>query len=92
MRAFFIPVKKIAIVCHRWMGVALCLLFSWWFVSGIFMMYWDYPEVSAQDRLRHAPVLDPARVNVTPEDAWKKLELDRQPDAVRLAKIGRAHV
>lgn len=87
MRAFFIPVKKIAIVCHRWMGVALCLLFSWWFVSGIFMMYWDYPEVSAQDRLRHAPVLDPARVNVTPEDAWKKLELDRQPDAVRLASF-----
>jgi len=31
-------VKKTAILCHRWMGVAFCLLFAWWFVSGFFMM------------------------------------------------------
>ena len=63
-------VKKTAILCHRWMGVAFCLLFAWWFVSGIFMMYWDYPSVSAADRLEHAPILDAAQVKLTPAEAY----------------------
>ena len=46
MRKITVALKKVAIVCHRWMGVAFCLLFMWWFISGIFMMYWSYPEVS----------------------------------------------
>ena len=59
-----ILVKKTAILCHRWMGVAFCLLFAWWFVSGIFMMYWDYPAVSEADRLARAPVLDASQVKL----------------------------
>ena len=46
--------KKFAIFCHRWTGSAFCVLFCWWFVSGIFMMYVDYPEVNDSDRLAHA--------------------------------------
>ena len=26
-------------VTHRWLGIALCLLFAMWFVSGVVMMY-----------------------------------------------------
>ena len=43
--------KRFAIFVHRWLGVALCLVFLLWFPSGIGMMYWDYPGVSAADRL-----------------------------------------
>ena len=50
--------KKFAIVCHRWTGAAFCILFCWWFLSGIFMMYCDYPEVKSADRLAHALPLD----------------------------------
>jgi len=78
-------VKKIAILCHRWMGVAFCLLFAWWFVSGIFMMYWDYPSVSDADRLEHAPILDAARVKLSPAEAWAKVDSDQAPGSIRLA-------
>ncbi|MBZ5632722.1 MAG: PepSY domain-containing protein [Acidobacteriia bacterium] len=82
-----ILVKKTAILCHRWMGVAFCLLFAWWFVSGIFMMYWDYPSVSDADRLERAPFLDPAQVKISAADAWAKADSDQTPNSIRLASF-----
>jgi PepSY-associated TM region len=78
------PLKRSLIFLHRWLGVALCVLFILWFPSGFVMMYWDYPEVGPGDRLDHSPALDPAQVKLTPEAAFKLLEWDRQPDQVRL--------
>ena len=46
-----ITFKKHLILTHRWMGVFFCALFAVWFVSGIVMMYWDFPQVQAEDRL-----------------------------------------
>jgi hypothetical protein len=82
-----ILIKKTAILCHRWMGVAFCLLFAWWFVSGIFMMYWDYPAVSDADRLERAPVLDASRVKLSAEEAWANLDSDQAPNSIRLASF-----
>ena len=48
------------------------------------MMYWDYPEVSAQDRLRREAALDTSQIHVTPQDAYAKLDLSDPPDATRL--------
>jgi hypothetical protein len=67
------------------MGVAFCLPFGWWFLSGIFMMYWDYPSVSEADRLEHSPVLDAAQVKVSAEEAYSKLDSDKAPGSTRLA-------
>jgi hypothetical protein len=69
------------------MGVAFCLLFAWWFVSGIFMMYWDYPEVGEADRLARAPALDGAQVRVSPEKAYAALDLGQPPDGVKLSSF-----
>src|SRR5579864_6959984 len=81
-----ILIKKIAILCHRWMGVAFCLLFLWCFISGIFMMYWDYPAVSAADRLERAPFLDASQVKLSAAEAWAKVDdSDQVPRSVRLA-------
>jgi len=33
--------KRSLIVVHRWLGVALSVVFLIWFVSGIMMMYWS---------------------------------------------------
>lgn len=85
MRRVLIQVRKIAIVCHRWMGVAFCLLFCWWFVSGIFMMYWDFPSVGQADRMERSPAIDPAQVKLSPAEAYATLGQDRQPASVRLA-------
>jgi hypothetical protein len=77
--------KKLAIFCHRWMGVVFCLLFAWWFISGIFMMYFDYPSVEESDHLAHAQPIDAARVQLTPGEAWASLRMNRPPDEVKLA-------
>jgi len=70
------------------MGVAFCLLFTWWFVSGVFMMYCDFPGVTDADRLAHAQLLDASRIRVSPEQAYKALGVDSLPDQVRLAMFG----
>lgn len=85
MRRALRQIKKLAILCHRWMGVSFCLLFAWWFVSGIFMMYWDYPSVGAEDRLHHAPLLDASRVVLSPEQAYARLGKRPEPATIRLA-------
>ena len=62
--------KRSAIFVHRWLGVALCLLFLLWFPSGIGMMYWDFPGVSAGDRLDRAASLDPSAIHLSPAEAY----------------------
>jgi len=69
------------------MGVAFCLLFAWWFVSGIFMMYWDYPSVSDADRLEKEQVLDASKVRLSAAEAWATLESDDMPGSIRLASF-----
>ena len=54
--------KRFAIAVHRWLGVTLCLLFLLWFPSGIGMMYWDFPGVTAADRLDRVPALEPSTI------------------------------
>src|SRR5512138_1893757 len=76
--------KKALIFVHRWLGVVLCLLFLLWFPSGIGMMYWPYPSVTAADRLAHAPALDRAKITVSPFDAYGVLGIDEPPSSVRL--------
>ena len=69
------------------MGVAFCLLFLWWFVSGIFMMYWDYPSVNDADRMERTPVLDADRVKLSAEEAYAKLDSDQAPGSTRLVSF-----
>src|SRR6267378_794406 len=66
---------KFVIFCHRWLGVTWCLLFALWFTSGIVMMYWSFPEVEVADRLRRAPALDASHIQVSPQDAYARLQL-----------------
>ena len=76
--------KKYAILVHRWMGVLFCVLFAAWFVSGIVMMYWDFPQVRAEDRWRKATGLDASQIRVTPVEALRQLHTGDTPDAVKL--------
>jgi hypothetical protein len=76
--------KKLALFCHRWMGVVFCLLFSWWFVTGIFMMYWTYPTVDGAARLAHLAPIDASRVLLSPAEAWATLHVPRPPESIRL--------
>ena len=77
-------VKRIAIFVHRWLGVGLCLLFLVWFPSGIGMMYWDFPSVTAADRLDRSPALDPSMVRLSPIEAYAVLGASQAPAQLRL--------
>jgi hypothetical protein len=76
--------RKLAVVLHRWLGATFCLLFAMWFVSGMVLMYWDYPEVSRRDRIERALPLDASRVRLSPEQAYAALKRESAPDSVRL--------
>jgi len=76
--------KRVLVFVHRWLGVALCLLFLIWFPSGIAMMYWPYPSVTPADRLERSPALDRSKITVSPVDAYGVLGLDEPPTSVRL--------
>jgi hypothetical protein len=84
-------VKRTLIFIHRWLGVALCLVFLLWFPSAIGMMYWDFPSVTAADRLARSPAIDPARVKLSPAEAFATLGRPGSPAQARLVMYdGRA--
>lgn len=51
---------------HRWLGIALGLLFAVWFASGIVMVYVRMPSVTAGERFAHAQPIDAAAIRVPP--------------------------
>src|SRR6266511_2433949 len=75
---------KTIIFVHRWLGVALCLIFLLWFPSGIGMMYWDFPSVTPADRLDRSPVLDRGSIRVSPMEAYTTLGRTEPASEVRL--------
>ena len=77
-------VLRTLLVLHRWIGVVLCVLFLLWFGSGIGMMYWGMPSVTARDRLARSPALDAPRIALSPRDAANKAGLTPSPGQVRL--------
>ena len=79
--------RRYAILIHRWTGVFFCVLFVIWFVSGIVLMYWDYPDVSSEERLEKAPALDASLILTTPLDAVRSLGFARPPDQVQLTML-----
>src|SRR5580765_3242296 len=79
-----VVIKKGLIFLHRWMGVALSALFLLWFVSGIVMMYFDFPSVRGEDRLERAAALDASRIRLTPAEAYGTLDVRQTVAQVRL--------
>ena len=77
-------IKRSLIFIHRWLGIALCVVFLLWFPSGIGMMYWSYPDVSRDDRLERSPALDASKVKLSPAEALKVLGVDDDSGAIRL--------
>ncbi len=55
--------KRWLYLTHRWIGIATCLLFVLWFVSGLVMVYVPFPSLDEDEHLAGlAPI------------AWEKVE------------------
>jgi hypothetical protein len=79
--------KRLLIFMHRWIGVALSIVFLLWFASGIVMMYWTFPAVTADDRIERLPILEPERITVSAEAAAAALGREESPGQVRLTSF-----
>src|SRR5271170_3427012 len=74
---------RLLTLVHRWLGIAVCLLFAMWFASGIVMHFVPFPALTEADRIEGRAPLDTAGV------------LHRPVEAVRAsgrADVTRAHL
>lgn len=62
-------VARTLVYTHRWLGIALSVLFVVWFVSGVVMMYARMPELAPAERLARLAPIDFAAVRVAPGEA-----------------------
>ena len=76
--------KRALIFVHRWLGVALCLVFLLWFPSAIGIMYWDFPDVGPADTAAHAEPINSAQIRLSPAEAWAKLGINDRAQGVQL--------
>lgn len=80
--------RKSTILVHRYLGIAVSLLFVVWFVSGIAMIYArGMPTLTRELRLEHLPPLDLTRIRLTPAEAEEIAELGREPTRLLLLTI-----
>jgi PepSY-associated transmembrane protein len=68
--------RKLLAYTHRWMGIAGCVLFVAWFVSGVVMMYARMPGLANEERLARAPALDLSGIRLSPAEAAEGLGVD----------------
>jgi hypothetical protein len=66
--------RKLLIYSHRWLGIAIGVVFIAWCVSGIVLMYYGVPHLSAGERLMRLRPLDLSTIAVTPAEAARQLK------------------
>ncbi|MFD2136953.1 hypothetical protein ACFSLT_20715 [Novosphingobium resinovorum] len=69
---------------HRWLGIAVCLMFLLWFVSGVVMMYVPYPSLTEEERLAGLAPIDWSRVRISPTEALRRAGQQGFPAELRL--------
>ncbi len=69
LRRLWPPLRRTLYVTHRWLGIAGCLLFVLWFLSGLVMMYVRLPVLSDAERLQRAAAIDWHAVHISPAQA-----------------------
>jgi hypothetical protein len=73
---------------HRWLGVATCLLFVLWFISGLVMMYVRFPHFVEAERVAHSPPIAWSQVRLGPQAALDKARIEAFPTDLTLSMWG----
>ena len=81
--------RRLLILLHRYLGIAIGLMCVVWFASGIVMMYaGSMPRLSQDIRLERLPALDLSRVRLSPADAAERLAASDEREAEQQAADG----
>ncbi len=83
-RAVIRRLRRWLYIGHQWIGIATCLLFAMWFVSGLVMMYVAFPNLADGERLAALPDIGWERVRLTPDRAMAAAGLAHYPRDLRL--------
>lgn len=59
-------IARTLVYTHRWLGIALGVVFVLWFASGLVMVYARMPELADAERLAALPPIDFSAVRVAP--------------------------
>ena len=57
-KQFSFSLEALLIFLHRWLGVAMCLVFLLWFVSGIVMIFVLYPQFTESESLDNSKTFE----------------------------------
>jgi uncharacterized iron-regulated membrane protein len=76
--------RRSAFVVHQWAGIAVCLLFVAWFISGVVLAYQPFPALSRGERLAHLAEIDFAAVRIDPDAALLAAGQSTFPSALSL--------
>jgi len=80
--------RKWLILTHRYVGIALGLLFVMWFATGIAMLYArGMPRLTSDLRLERLAPVDVSAVRLSPAEAAERAELLDEPDRVTLLTV-----
>jgi hypothetical protein len=79
--------RKALIYSHRWLGIAVGIVFVAWCISGFVLMYYGIPTLKAGERLMRLPPLDLSTVRVAPAEAVRNLKL-KDPARLRISMQG----
>jgi hypothetical protein len=83
-----ITFRKWLILTHRYGGIAICLLFMIWFVSGVAMIFArGMPSLTPDVRFVRLPPINAAAVQLSPPEAAEKAQLDRPPSRATLLTV-----
>src|SRR5262245_17881966 len=88
LAGLMVSLRKFLILTHRYLGIAVCLLFVMWFVSGIAMIFArGMPNLTPALRMQRLRPLDASGLKLTPAEAMDKALLERPPNRVTLLTV-----
>src|SRR5579862_3119896 len=61
--------RKLLIYSHRWLGIGITVMFLVWTLSGVVLMYYGHPQITAGERLLRLDPIDFSTASVTPAEA-----------------------
>jgi hypothetical protein len=80
--------RKGLILIHRYVGIALSVMFVMWFATGIAMLYArGMPRLTADLRLDRLVPLDASAIRLSASDALERADLLVEPDRVTLLTV-----
>jgi hypothetical protein len=75
--------RKLLIYSHRWLGIAITVMFLVWTLSGVVLMYYGHPQITTGERLLRLEPIDFSTATVTPAEAAAKAGI--KPYRVRMS-------